>query len=251
MKRPRIPRAERRRARQEARDAKVLAGRVRQAWKPDVSQPAPVTVRRLARPAERPGHQASTAHVQAAYPAIAEAGLGARGVYIGRDVHGGSFVYDPWVLYGLRILTNANTVVLGVPGMGKSALTKSYLWRQRVFGRIVEIIDPKGEYLELVERMGGEVLRLEPGGSVRLNPLSRVGSRELREGLLEAVTRAMLDRPLSQSEAVGLVAALESADQAGAQEGNETTIPDVIAQLRVPNAETADRLGRTQEEARE
>ena len=55
---------------------------------------------RLARPGERAGHQVSTAHFQAAYPAVAEAGLGARGVYIGADLHGGSFVYDPWLLYG-------------------------------------------------------------------------------------------------------------------------------------------------------
>ena len=34
---------------------------------------------RLLRPAERAGHQVSTAHFQAAYPAVAEAGLGAAG----------------------------------------------------------------------------------------------------------------------------------------------------------------------------
>jgi hypothetical protein len=34
---------------------------------------------------ERPGHSATTAKVQAAYPFVADGGLGGRGVYIGRD----------------------------------------------------------------------------------------------------------------------------------------------------------------------
>ena len=38
--------------------------------------------------------------LQAAYPFVAERGLGGRGVYIGRDLYGGSFCYDPWELYG-------------------------------------------------------------------------------------------------------------------------------------------------------
>src|SRR5207302_6890328 len=65
----------------------------------DRSQPPQLRLRRAVRPAERPGHIATTAHVQAAYPFVAEAGLGSRGVLIGRDVYGGPFVIDPWLLY--------------------------------------------------------------------------------------------------------------------------------------------------------
>ncbi len=68
------------------------------------------------------------------------------GVYIGSDLHGGSFVYDPWLLYARGVLSIANTLVLGMPDFGKSSLTKSWLYRSRVFGRRCEIIDPKGEY---------------------------------------------------------------------------------------------------------
>jgi len=206
----------------------------------DRSQSPSQALTRLRRPAERRGHQASTAHVQSAYPAVAEAGLGARGVYIGRDQHGGSFVYDPWVLYTQGLLTDANVLVIGQLGWGKSALSKAYPFRQRVFGRVFENIDPKGEYGPLVEAMGGQVLRLEPGGAMRLNPLTRIGSRELREGLLEAVTRAMLDRPLSQAEHVGLASALAAADRAAGDA--EVCIPDVLEQLRNPVRELADEL---------
>ena len=180
---------------------------------------------------------------------MTEAGLGWRGVYIGRDVYGGSFVFDPWVLYGEGAITNANTMVFGHPGFGKSALSKTYLLRQRVFGRVVEIIDPKGEYVALTRTMGGVVLRLEPGGSVCLNPLTTIGTREMREGLLEAVTRAMLARPLRQAEALGLVGALAAAD--AAITGRETCVPDVISQLRDPDPSVADELGMTHEETRE
>ncbi len=207
----------------------------------DRSQSPTARLARCRLPGERPGHQATTAHFQAVYPAVAEAGLGAQGVYIGRDMHGGSFVYDPWVLYARGVLNDANTLVIGRPDFGKSSLSKTWLMRSRVFGRRGEIVDLKGEYDPLVRALGGTIIRLTPGGGTRLNPLTRIGRREMREGLLEAIARAMLARPLSQAEAIGLSAALEQAD--ARKDGAEVCIPDVIDQLRAPAAGLADRLG--------
>ena len=99
-----------------------------------------------------------------------------------------------------------------------------------MFGRRGEIVDLKGEYEPLVRALGGTILRLTPGGRTRLNPLTRIGRRELREGLLEAIARAMLGRPLTQAEAIGLSAALEEADRR--RDGTEVCIPDVIDELR-------------------
>ena len=84
--------------------------------------------------AGQPGHRTTTAHIQAAYPFVAEGGLGGRGAYVGRDVYGGSFCYDPWELYG-RELTSPNAVVIGIVGRAKSSLVKTYVFRQSVFGR--------------------------------------------------------------------------------------------------------------------
>ena len=98
----------------------------------------------------QPGHRTTTAHIQAAYPFVAEGGLGGRGVYIGRDVYGGSFCYDPWELYG-RELTSPNAVVIGIVGRAKSSLVKTYVFRQAVFGRQAWIVDVKGEYDRLAE----------------------------------------------------------------------------------------------------
>jgi type IV secretory pathway VirB4 component len=212
------------------------------------SQRASARLGRLLRPDERAGHQLSTAHFQAAYPAVAEAGLGARGVYIGSDLHGGSFVYDPWLLYQRGLLSIANTLVLGMPDFGKSSLTKTWLYRSRVFGRRCEIIDPKGEYSELVEALGGVVLRLTPGGATRLNPLTRTGTAEMREGLLQAVAHAMLARPLGQAEAVGLVEALAAADET---QHEEVCLGHVVRQLREPAERTIQALDMTREGARE
>lgn len=203
---------------------------------------------RLPRPAERAGHQVSTAHFQAAYPASATAGLGPRGVYIGSDLHGGSFVYDPWLLYQRGLLSIANTLVLGMPDYGKSSLTKCWLYRSRVFGRRVEIVDPKGEYAPLVRALDGVTLRIEPGGGTRLNPLTPIGTPEMRQGLLQAVARAMLARPLTQAEAVGLTEALAAAD---AHEAGEVCVGHVVEQLRDPAQRTTAALDMTREAARE
>jgi hypothetical protein len=55
-----------------------------------------------------PAHQATTRHLGAAYPFASEAGLGGRGVLIGRDLLGGAFVYDPFELYRGGALTKVS-----------------------------------------------------------------------------------------------------------------------------------------------
>ena len=52
--------------------------------------------------------------------------------------------------------------MIGLPDFGKSSLSKTWLFRSRVFGRRGEIVDLKGEYSELVQALGGIVLRSRP-----------------------------------------------------------------------------------------
>lgn len=118
-----------------------------------------------------PAHQATTRNLGAAYPLVAEAGLGHKGVLIGKDLLGGSFVYDPFELYAQGVLSNPNMVVFGQIGRGKSSFIKTYLWRQAVFGRRAWVVDPKGEYKDLAAAWGVHPVTLKPGGNVRLNPL--------------------------------------------------------------------------------
>ena len=118
-----------------------------------------------------PAHQVTTRNLGAAYPFIAEAGLGRRGVVIGDDLLGGSFVFDPFELYSAGVVSNPNMVVFGQIGRGKSAFVKTFLWRQAVFGRRAWVVDPKGEYGDLADAWGVRPVALRPGGAIRLNPL--------------------------------------------------------------------------------
>jgi hypothetical protein len=187
-------------------------------------------VRRLL--CERPGHSATTAHLCAAYPFIADGGPGRPGVYIGRDAYGGAFAYDPWLLYP-DVLQGPNMLVLGAIGSRKSTLVKSYLYRQILHGRQAWVLDPKGEYGPLARALGVTPIALRPGGEIRLNPITRRGGPEGQLSLLRAVAGAALRRELGPEEDAGLRVALEqvNAERAATQ---EPTLPDVVEALLHP-----------------
>ena len=190
---------------------------------------------RRPRRSERPGHSATTAHCQAAYPFIAEGGLGVPGTYIGRDAYGGAWLYDPWRLYGAGLLADQNMIVVGKIGFGKSALVKTYLARQRVFGRQAWVLDVKGEYGALAKAMGGTTIALRSGGEVRLNPIAKRGGRDAQLGLLRSVAKAALRRELSPEEDAGLRVALDFVN--AGHDGEEPTLPEVVDALLHPREE--------------
>ncbi len=200
-----------------------------------------------------PAHVATTRHLCAAYPLVSEAGLGHEGVLIGRDILGGSFVYDPFVLYRQGLVTNPNAVVFGQIGRGKSSFVKSYLWRQAVFGRQAWVVDPKGEYGPLAEAWGVQPLALRPGGAVRLNPLDtddgRDGSghpdtaddtRRRRAVLTSSLAVACLGRDLRPRERAAIDAALaEATDRAQRAAMPAPTLPQVVEALLEPGLEAS------------
>jgi hypothetical protein len=198
-----------------------------------------------------PAHQATTRHLGAAYPFASEAGLGGRGVLIGRDLLGGAFVYDPFELYNAGALTNPNMVVFGQIGRGKSAFVKTYLWRQAVFGRRAWVVDPKGEYAPLARAWGIEPVALRPGSRVRLNPLDAPpggpGSSadevtRRRAELLSSLAAASLGRSLTAIErtAIELAVADVSGDGSHRNGGRDApTLPEVVDALLVPSDESA------------
>lgn len=189
-------------------------------------------------PGERPGHNVTTAHLQAAYPFLAEGGLGAPGVYIGRDPYGGSWVYDPWALYERGVLGDQNMLVLGKINYRKSTFVKTYLLRQMVFGRQAWVLDVKGEYAPLAAALGVEPIRLVPGGEIRLNPLSPRGERESQLSLLRSVAGAALRRDLTPEEDAGLRVALDYVT--GSYKGREPTLPEVVDVLLHPREQMVE-----------
>ena len=197
-----------------------------------------------------PAHQVTTRNLGAAYPFIAEAGLGQRGVVIGDDLLGGSFVFDPFELYAQGVVSNPNVVVFGQIGRGKSAFVKTFLWRQAVFGRRAWVIDTKGEYGDLAAAWGVRPVALRPGGSIRLNPLDPgpeheggfsdgVGSTARRQSeLLTSLASACLGRSLLPRERAALGVALVSATERAAV----PTVPMVVEALLTPTPQSAASL---------
>jgi hypothetical protein len=194
-----------------------------------------------------PAHQLTTRNLGAAYPFIAEAGLGQRGTVIGDDLLGGSFVFDPFELYAAGVVSNPNMVVFGQIGRGKSAFVKTFLWRQAVFGRRAWVVDPKGEYGDLADAWGVRPVALRPGGAIRLNPLDRGPEAEgegtdatarRRMELLASLASACLGRSLAPRERAALGSAL--ADTVAVHDN--PTVPQVVEALLAPSVEAARAL---------
>jgi hypothetical protein len=203
-----------------------------------------------------PAHQVTTRNLGAAYPFIAEAGLGQRGVVIGDDLLGGSFVFDPFELYASGTVSNPNMVVFGQIGRGKSAFVKTFLWRQAVFGRRAWVVDPKGEYGDLAAAWGVRPVALRPGGAVRLNPLDpgpdgdgggsggggsdggQDATARRRMELLSSLASACLGRNLVPRERAALGVALVDA----CRDQTVPTVPMVVEALLSPSADAARSL---------
>lgn len=133
---------------------------------------------------------------------------------------------DKGVLYGINqqnnslvifdrySLENANEVILGKSGSGKSYLIKLEALRQFMFGTEVIIVDPEGEYVNLAKTVGGEYVSFDSSFAIKINPFDLSGIREEGEnelglkilslhgllkivlGNLDAAQDAMLDRSL-------------------------------------------------------
>lgn len=135
-----------------------------------------------------------------------------KGVLYGINEQNGSLV-----IFDRFSLENANEVVLGKSGSGKSYLIKLEAMRQFMFGTEVIIVDPEGEYTELTRSLNGEILSFTPASPIRMNPfdlsglyqegenelglkiLSLHGLLKIVVGKLDAAQEAILDRALVEA----------------------------------------------------
>ncbi len=102
-----------------------------------------------------------------------------KGIMYGVNQQNGSLV-----IFDRFSLENANEVVFGKSGAGKSYLIKLEAMRQFMFGTEVIIIDPEGEYEALCKTLQGEYVTFKPSEPLRINPFDLSGVVEEGENEL-------------------------------------------------------------------
>ena len=135
-----------------------------------------------------------------------------KGIMYGINQQNGSLI-----IFDRFSLENANEIVLGKSGAGKSYLIKLEALRQFMFGTEVIIIDPEGEYEALSKTLGGEYVSFTPSEPIKINPfdlsglyeegenelglkiLSLHGLLEIVMGKLDSAEDAILDRAMVET----------------------------------------------------
>lgn len=135
-----------------------------------------------------------------------------KGVLYGLNGQNGSLI-----IFDRFSLENANEVVLGKSGAGKSYLIKLEIMRQFMFGTEVIVIDPEGEYGTLARALGGEIVEFTTSAPIKINPfdlsqlyeegenelglkiLSLHGLLKIVMGQLDAEHDAILDKALVET----------------------------------------------------
>lgn len=87
------------------------------------------------------------------------------GILYGINRHNNSLV-----LFDRFKLENANSLILGKAGSGKSYLVKLEILRSLMFGTDVIVIDPENEYRALANATGGTYLNFSLNSDSRINP---------------------------------------------------------------------------------
>lgn len=102
-----------------------------------------------------------------------------KGVLYGINEHDGSLI-----IFDRFSLENANSVIFGKSGGGKSFLVKLETLRSLMFGTEVFVIDPEGEYTNLTNALGGELVTFSFSSPIKINPFDLSGIVEEGENEL-------------------------------------------------------------------
>jgi type IV secretory pathway VirB4 component len=118
------------------------------------------------------------------------------GVPLGIDWSSGHLNrYDAWH----DNLPNANMIIIGTSGGGKSFLLKGIVARSAAFGIRHVIVDYEGEYGGVVQRLGGISIRIDERSPYKFNPFELEAEEER---LADGSVRSIVDIPekISQME---------------------------------------------------
>ncbi len=135
-----------------------------------------------------------------------------KGILYGMNQQNGSLI-----IFDRFSMENANEVIFGKSGSGKSYLIKLEILRTYMFGSEVIVIDPEDEYRQVAETLGGQYVVFSQNSAVKINPfdlsgvyeegenelglkiLSLHGLLKIALGQMTPVMEAILDRALVET----------------------------------------------------
>lgn len=104
------------------------------------------------------------------------------GILYGVNLHDGSLV-----IFDRFTLENANSVILGKSGGGKSFLVKLESLRLLMMGTDVIIIDPENEYRKIAETVSGEFVSFSLSSPYKINPFDLYSTNQDQDELANKI----------------------------------------------------------------
>ncbi len=111
--------------------------------------------------------------IAATFPFVSSDLTSDSGILYGINRHNNSLI-----LFDRFSLENANTVMFGKSGGGKSYAAKLEILRSLMFGTDVVVIDPENEYQYLAETIGGAFIKISLTSENHLNPFDLPPAQE-------------------------------------------------------------------------
>nr|MBA2392818.1 hypothetical protein [Ktedonobacteraceae bacterium] len=148
---------------------------------------------------ELPGMLLDSRSGSTLFPFLSNTLFHANGVMEGVTPQGDPVIIDPWG----EAMANANRIILGPPGWGKSHGVKTTVIRQILKAACAQrdshkkeklsyqviLVDPEREYAQMSELFGGQVIRLSPGSAHCLNPFDLPPVRQEDQDIVEHIDR--------------------------------------------------------------
>jgi len=120
-----------------------------------------------------------TTSLATTFPFVSSELSGNKGILYGLNEHN-----DSLIIFDRFSLENANSLVLGTSGSGKSFAIKAEILRSLMFGTEVITIDPEEEYRPLCQAIDGEYIKLSFDAKTKINPFDLSTIREEGENEL-------------------------------------------------------------------
>lgn len=125
------------------------------------------------------------------------------GIVYGVNTHDSSLI-----IFDRFTLENANSVILGKSGGGKSFFVKLESLRQYMMGSEIIILDPENEYINLAKNIGGDIFEASYGSNTKINPFQLNAENPEEDELaskilsLHGLLKIMIGDVSSESDAI-------------------------------------------------